>query len=113
MFHRCGTAVFAFTVLFGSGNTSFARMAEISAGEFRPLYLVEGSPLVAVEAFSLDRVPVTNQDYLAFVLQHPEWQKDQVPAVFADSRYLQHWNKNAASDSWEPERAVLDFPVVK
>ncbi len=112
MLRHCGTVVFTFTALLLSGNISSASMAEIPAGEFRPLYLAEDSPLVAIEAFSLDRLPVTNRDYLKFVSAHPKWEKGKVPTVFADSRYLQHWKKNAASDSWEPEEAMLDFPVV-
>jgi formylglycine-generating enzyme required for sulfatase activity len=44
-----------------------------------------------VKAFWLDRLPVTNGEFLAFVRAHPQWRRDRVPAVLADSDYLSHW----------------------
>lgn len=44
-----------------------------------------------VGPFALMRRPVTNADFLAFVLQHPRWQRGRVPALFAEARYLSHW----------------------
>ena len=106
--------VFSLTALalLLSVNTGFASMAEIPAGEFRPLYLQQDGPLVEVESFSLDRLPVTNREYLVFVDRNPSWQKDRVPAVFADSRYLQHWQKSTDGHGWKPDSAMLDFPIV-
>lgn len=46
---------------------------------------------VRVRPFELQRTPVSNGDFLAFVKAHPQWQRGRVAAVFAESRYLQHW----------------------
>lgn len=46
---------------------------------------------VAVDAFVLQRTPVTNGQFLAFVRTHPEWRRGAAPALFAEPRYLQHW----------------------
>lgn len=52
--------------------------------------------LAKVDTFRLRSKPVTNADYLAFVLQHPEWRKDRVVALFAEPRYLSHWQSPAS-----------------
>src|SRR5579859_1269323 len=44
-----------------------------------------------VGAYRLDRVPVTNGEFLDFVLHHREWRRGRIPALFADSDYLSHW----------------------
>ncbi len=46
---------------------------------------------VAVAAFRMRTEPVTNGEFLAFVHQYPEWRRDRVAKVFADARYLTHW----------------------
>jgi formylglycine-generating enzyme len=45
----------------------------------------------AVQPSALMTRPVTNADFLAFVQQHPRWQRDKVPALLAEARYLSHW----------------------
>lgn len=46
---------------------------------------------VRIAPFALMRLPVTNADFLAFVRRHPQWRRDVVAGVFAESRYLQLW----------------------
>lgn len=65
---------------------------QVGPGVLRPFY--PPSPKmtrIPVAAFMLDRVPVTNAEFLAFVAQHPRWQRDKVSSLFADSGYLRHW----------------------
>jgi formylglycine-generating enzyme required for sulfatase activity len=69
----------------------------IPAGSFIPLYSpgirrpdVPPEP-VAVAAFRLDALPVTNGQYLDFVRTHPAWRRSQVKRVFAEQGYLGHW----------------------
>jgi formylglycine-generating enzyme required for sulfatase activity len=67
-------------------------MARVGPGTYRPLY--PASPAerdVTVAAFLLDVRPVTNAEFLAFVRMRPEWRRDQVKRLFADSDYLSHW----------------------
>jgi formylglycine-generating enzyme required for sulfatase activity len=75
-------------------TTTAADMAPVGPGTHRPLY--PATPEVAakgvpVAAFRLDRTPVTNGDFLAFVKKHPKWRRDRVARLFADSSYLAHW----------------------
>ena len=45
-----------------------------------------------VARFALDRLPVTNRQFLEFVTRHPEWRRGRVAALFADDDYLSHWS---------------------
>lgn len=68
-------------------------MAELPAGVHRPLFRpADEPPVELVEAFLLDRCPVTNGEFLEFVRAHPRWQRSQVKRLFADEHYLQHWS---------------------
>lgn len=59
---------------------------------------------VLVPTFWIRRRPVSNEDFLAFVRSHPEWQRGQVPALMADADYLSHWQSATAFQS--PVRAA-------
>jgi formylglycine-generating enzyme required for sulfatase activity len=50
-----------------------------------------GARPVQIAAYSMRATPVTNAQFLAFVAAHPQWRRGRVPAVFADERYLGHW----------------------
>ena len=85
-----------------------ALVAVIGAGTYRPLFPPSANATqIAVASFSLDKTPATNAEFLAFVSAHPEWQRDRVARVFAESPYLSHW---ASSTSLGAARA--DQPVV-
>jgi formylglycine-generating enzyme required for sulfatase activity len=65
----------------------------IPAGIHRPLYPGKNEPKeVPVQAFLLEQHPVTNAQFLEFVIQNPDWQRSQVRTLFADANYLVHWN---------------------
>ena len=84
-------------------------LAKVGPGVLRPLY--PSSPdetEVKVEAFLLDRTPVTNAQYLAFVRSNPRWQKGQVPRLFVDENYLALW----ATPTKLGPRAAPNAPVV-
>jgi formylglycine-generating enzyme required for sulfatase activity len=46
---------------------------------------------IPIARFSLDRRPVTNAEFLAFVVRHPSWRRDHVVSLFADRDYLSQW----------------------
>ena len=46
---------------------------------------------VEIAAFAMRAEPVTNAEFLTFVAAHPDWRRDRVPSVFAENRYLGHW----------------------
>jgi formylglycine-generating enzyme required for sulfatase activity len=46
---------------------------------------------VSVAPFELMNTPVTNAQFLSFVVTHPQWRRGTAPSIFADVRYLEHW----------------------
>ncbi len=78
----------------------------IPPGDFAPLFgLDKGQAAFRVEAFWIDRRPVTRAQYAGFVGAHQEWRRDRVSALFADAQYLQNWE----GDRPRPEHA--EYPV--
>jgi formylglycine-generating enzyme len=63
---------------------------------------------VAVAAFELQRRPVTNAEFLAFVTRNPQWRRGAAPAVFAEPRYLQHWKGPLSLGAAGPEQPVVN-----
>ena len=51
---------------------------------------------VPVASFRIDESPVTNEEFLRFVSVHPQWRRDRVAHVFADTEYLRHWQGTEA-----------------
>ena len=69
-----------------------ALAVHIAGGAYAtPFPATPGEKPVVVARFWLDREPVTNKEFLAFVAQHPEWRRDRVKPVLADSSYLATW----------------------
>jgi len=67
-------------------------MAKVGAGTYAPIYPpTPEESRIPMEAFELDRYPVTNGEFLAFVRATPNWRKGRVSRIFADPRYLEHW----------------------
>jgi formylglycine-generating enzyme required for sulfatase activity len=83
--------------------------ALVPAGTYRPL--IPPSPseaAVPVASFRLDRLPVTNRDYLSFVQAKPEWARDRVAPVVAEPTYLAHWQSpRALGPTVEPDQPVV------
>lgn len=64
----------------------------IEGGGFQSV-LPTGGPdaTTHVAPFKMDRTPVTNGEFLAFVIDHPQWQRTRIPALLADRDYLSQW----------------------
>jgi formylglycine-generating enzyme required for sulfatase activity len=70
-------------------------MARIPAGSFSPLYRNKTEPKnMKVESFFMDVAPVTNAEYLRFVIAHPEWRRSKVKRIFAEKGYLEAWEND-------------------
>lgn len=81
-------------------------MALVTGGSYVPLYGGSESNLVMVNSFYMDVTPVTHEQYLAFVIQYPQWRRSRVPAIFADEHYLRTW-----SDDTSPPALSIKSPV--
>lgn len=77
-----------------AGDTSASGdYAPIGGGPFESILPVGGQAPgpVSVGPYALQRLPVTNAEFLDFVHHHPEWRRGRVPAFFADEGYLKDW----------------------
>lgn len=77
--------------LLFSHNQAFGAdvMKPIQAGTLKLLYpAADGKKEVQVKSFLIDELPVTNEEFAAFVKKSPEWEPKNTPAIYADSTYL-------------------------
>ena len=81
-------------------------MVRIEAGEVELLFPVEGEEAAPVAEFYIDEAPVTNRQYLEFVMANPEWQRSNVPEVFAASGYLAGWAGDQDFGATAPDAPV-------
>ena len=102
---RCG-------ILLGllSGWACAADSVTIPVGEFAPLIRSREEPEVrSVPSFRIDVHPVANGEFLAFLREHPQWQRSRIAPLFADEQYLAHWR----GDLDPGPSAPPDAPVVQ
>lgn len=67
----------------------------IKGGTFEPPVLLDRERLsIEIDSFLMDATPVTNQEFLEFVIEQPQWQRDNIAALFHDGNYLKHWDDN-------------------
>ncbi|MGZ3237454.1 MAG: formylglycine-generating enzyme family protein [Burkholderiaceae bacterium] len=57
----------------------------------------KGNAPVQVAPFSMRVTPVTMREFLAFTDRNPDWQKSNIPAIFADASYLHQIDNQSAS----------------
>lgn len=84
-----------------------ADMTTIEGGSYMPLY-GDVDNEAQVSPFQLDRYPVTNAEYLDFVLDQEEWRKDKPIKLYADEAYLYHWDSPLDMGQVGPETAVTN-----
>ena len=98
----------AYVQIPGGAFKSVLRYDDLKAAPADAATPVQNTGLVQVKPFSLMLRPVTNAEFLVFVRQNPVWQRDQVPIVFAEPRYLSHWAAPLALGA----QALPNQPVV-
>lgn len=93
-----------------SSNVTAPGAVLIPAGRYAPNLRAVTDPVeVAVPAFLLDALPVTDAQFLAFVTAQPQWRRSEVSRLFADSTYLEHWAGNFELGP----RAPAEAPAVR
>lgn len=66
-----------------------------------------GLKSTTVAAFEMDRTPVTNAQFAAFVARNARWRRDRVPRVFADAQYLEHWSSASTPAAGSGNQPVI------
>jgi len=83
-------------------------MVVIGPGIYRPFYpSSDRQRAIPIVGFQLDRLPVTNGDFLAFVKANPRWRRDRVGRLFAEPGYLVQWAKADAPGAGAPSAAPV------
>ncbi len=86
-------------------NSVATDLVAVAAGSHRPLY-GKDVDRIEVAAFRLERRPVTNAQFLAFVRANPAWRRSFVKRLFADDGYLAHWPGELELRDDQAERPV-------
>jgi sulfatase modifying factor 1 len=95
-------------IVVALAGTASASPISVGPGTYRPAFPASpGEAEVPVAKFWLDRDPVTNADYLAFVETNPAWRRDRVSALRADKPYLAHWGAADALGDAPPKAPVV------
>ncbi len=82
--------VFAFAVCGHAAASAEYRV--VPGGTFVSALSLDGSGApVKIAGFEMRPVPVSIGDYLVFIRAHPEWRRDRVSPLYADSGYLASW----------------------
>lgn len=69
------------------------KMILVKGASFIPFFSISKNPgMVKIKDFFIDKVPVTNGDFLLFVKKNPMWKKSEIPAIFQDGHYLLNWD---------------------
>ena len=68
-----------------------SKMMPIKGGTYIPLY-GRDSLKVTIDDFDMDVYPVTNEQFVDFVIKNPTWKKSNVIKLFADGSYLIDWS---------------------
>lgn len=96
-------------------SSSKSNTVQIPAGIYRSFFTERFSsgsdlvfPEIQIDAFTIDRYPVTNGQFLEFVTSNSKWKRDQISNLFADVTYLKHWS----GDLELSNNAPFDSPVV-
>ena len=106
---RCFVALLSLTLGTAGAQAAEAVYVALPGGELVSALKYEDSGgRLRIAPFALMSLPVTNADFLAFVRRHPQWRRDAVAGVFAESRYLQLW----AGPAQLGPKALAQQPVV-
>jgi formylglycine-generating enzyme required for sulfatase activity len=68
-------------------------MVSITGGEYIPLY-GRDSMKVSIDDFLMDVYPVTNKEYLDYVIKNPNWRRSKTIKLFVDASYLRDWQND-------------------
>jgi len=87
-----GNRCFVLLALAVSAVSAAADYVVIPGGVFRSvLPVTERQNTVTVPSFELAAKPVTNREYLEFVVRHPRWRRGAASALFVGREYLAAW----------------------
>ncbi|MCU0796184.1 MAG: formylglycine-generating enzyme family protein [Akkermansiaceae bacterium] len=101
------TALILLPAIRGDEEAAFgASMIQVEGGEYLPMFGAKAAKR-KVASFLMDRLPVTNGDYLEFVKTHPQWRRSRVGRLYAAEGYLSHWKSDLELGPLAPPNAPV------
>jgi len=83
-------------------------MADIEGGTVELLFPIEGEEKTRIEPFQIDLFPVTNAEFLQFVMANPTWSRSNTPEVFGAPGYLANWAGDYDLGGLDPNAPVTN-----
>lgn len=82
--------------------------ARLSKRIYSPLFRDPGEADTVVGPLLVDKTPVTNEEFRAFIKRFPQYAKSKIQPLFSDSGYLAHWSGDLKFSDSEAQ-----FPVTR
>jgi formylglycine-generating enzyme required for sulfatase activity len=95
------------TLLMGTPEAAIPDLMRTYAVSRRELFAAEAPQhVVTLAPFWIDRFPVTNAQFSAFIDDQPQWAPGRIAPALHNGAYLQHWEGSGVPP------ALADHPVV-
>lgn len=91
VFFNC-VIILLFGFLGYSQTNHLEGMAFIKGGRYAPLYKTT-QEFIDIDSFYLDKTAVTIAQYAQFLNENPQWKKENIKQLFAETSYLSNWNE--------------------
>jgi sulfatase modifying factor 1 len=81
----------------------------IKGGVYTPFFekVIKGKKKkILIDDFLIDETPVTNRQFLEFVLENKDWARSNVKNIFAENRYLFKWREDFLINPKDRDKAV-------
>ena len=113
---RAALLLLALVPALAAAGTDGNPFIAVPGAELRSALPLAGEQPVPVHPFLLQRHPVTNAEFLAFVVAQPRWRRGAVAPVLAGADYLSHWagplDPGRGAPATEPVTRVSWFAAV-
>ena len=89
-----------FVVVFNQtrAESDFSSQVSVPAGNFVPFFKEAKDRDIQVDAFSIDKYPVSNNSFNEFISLNPKYVKSKIISLFADQRNLKHWTSDQLNE---------------
>lgn len=96
----------AFILLLTFSPVVSGKEVKLPKEVYEPAFRDPGETNTIVGPLLVDESPVTNRQFLAFILDHPQFSRSKIASLYADEGYLSHWTSDKTF-----AKSEADFPV--
>ena len=100
-----------FVVVFNQARagSDVSNLILVPPGNFVPFFKEAKDRDIRVDAFSIDKYPVSNNSFNEFISLNPKYGKSKIISLYADQRYMQHWTSDLLTE--QALKATGQHPV--